>query len=169
MASVANEMVHFSDTTEAVFDQSWRWGEQLSGVVTVTLDLTLFEKATDAKKEQYLTGVGATAAEVWIKQGLPLARVTATGLYGPYDPDAKDGRADAVYGLLESDVRVERTFNGWADTATAAGMRIRGNVVVKNMPVIPGDNVAWYGDFVSVDPDTGIAKRLLNNVAASKA
>ncbi|AOE43706.1 capsid decoration protein [Gordonia phage SpeedDemon] len=48
---------------------------------TVTLDITKFTKAT-----HYPDG--------FIRSGVPLGKVTATGKYGPFDPAATDGRED---------------------------------------------------------------------------
>lgn len=51
--------------------------------VSVTLDVTKFTSGT-----HYPDG--------YIKSGILLGRVTATGLYGPYDDTATDGRQTAV-------------------------------------------------------------------------
>jgi hypothetical protein len=51
--------------------------------VTVTLDVSKFTANT-----HYPAG--------FIKSGIPLGKVTATGLYGPYDDTATDGRQTAV-------------------------------------------------------------------------
>lgn len=154
-------------------DQTWRYGEQLPGTVSITLDMDTFSKATEAKKKQYMTGWGDSVTELWIKSGLPLARITSgksKGLYGPYDPDATDGRQSGVAGLLESQIRVAVTVNGWeVQDSEIVGMRFRGNVIVANLPVVPADTVTWEGDFVSVNPDTGETKRLLNTAPAAAA
>lgn len=161
--SGATEMTRFNEVTTTTHNDEWRYGEQLSGTVSVMLDLTVIENAAKAKKDTYLTGVSKTSPTVVVKGGLPLAKITSgtsKGNFGPYDPDATDGRAAAVWGLLESDVTVTRTFDGFADTALEVGMRFRGNVIVDKLPVVPADGTPWYGDFVAVDPDAGECKRL---------
>lgn len=161
-------MIHSTGVRSVIDDQTWRYGEQLPGTVSVTLDLTTFSNATTENKKKYLTGLDDSATEVYIKSGVPLARITSSGLYGPYDPEATDGRQDRVAGLLESMLKVNVTVGGWeVEDSEVVGMRFRGNVIVKNLPVSPADTVAWDGDFVAVDPETGTTKRLPNTVAAA--
>lgn len=163
-------MIHSTGVRSVIDDQTWRYGEQLPGTVSVTLDLATFSNATTDNKKKYLTGLDDSATEVYIKSGVPLARITSSGLYGPYDPEATDGRQDRVAGLLESMLKVNVTVGGWeVEDSEVVGMRFRGNVIVKNLPVSPAATVAWDGDFVSVDPDTGTTKRLPNTVAAGAA
>lgn len=161
-------MIHSTGVRSVIDDQTWRYGEQLPGTVSVTLDLATFSNATTDNKKKYLTGLDDSATEVYIKSGVPLARITSSGLYGPYDPKATDGRQDRVAGLLESMLKVNVTVGGWeVEDSEVVGMRFRGNVIVKNLPVSPAATVAWDGDFVSVDPDTGTTKRLPNTVATT--
>lgn len=166
-------MIHSTGVRSVIDDQTWRYGEQLPGTVSVTLDLTTFSTAKPENKKKYLTGLDDSATEVYIKSGVPLARITSgasNGLYGPYDPEARDGRQERVAGLLESMLKVNVTVGGWeVDDSEVVGMRFRGNVIVAKLPVVPADTVAWNGDFVSVAPDTGITKRLPNTVAAGAA
>lgn len=166
-------MIHSTGVRTIAEDQTWRYGEQLPGTVSITLDLATFSNATKANKEKYLTGMDDSATEVYIKSGLPLALITSgasKGLYGPYDPSATDGRQERVAGLLESQIKVNVTIGGWeVEDSEVVGMRFRGNVIVANLPVIPADTVAWDGDFVAVDPNTGTTKRLPNTVAAAAA
>ena len=166
-------MIHSTGVRSVIDDQTWRYGEQLPGTVSVTLDLATFSNATTENKKKYLTGLDDSATEVYIKSGVPLARITSggsNGLYGPYDPEASDGRQDRVAGLLESMLKVNVTVGGWeVEDSEVVGMRFRGNVIVKNLPVSPAETVAWDGDFVSVDPATGTTKRLPNTVAAAAA
>ena len=163
-------MIHSTGVRSVIDDQTWRYGEQLPGTVSVTLDLTTFSNATTENKKKYLTGLDDSATEVYIKSGVPLARITSSGLYGPYDPEAEDGRQERVAGLLESMLKVNVTVGGWeVEDSEVVGMRFRGNVIVAKLPVVPADTVAWDGDFVSVDPDTGTTKRLPNTVSAGAA
>ena len=161
-------MIHSTGVRSVIDDQTWRYGEQLPGTVSVTLDLATFSNAETENKKKYLTGLDDSATEVYIKSGVPLARITSSGLYGPYDPKATDGRQDRVAGLLESMLKVNVTVGGWeVEDSEVVGMRFRGNVIVKKLPVSPAETVAWDGDFVAVDPETGTTMRLPNTVATT--
>lgn len=64
---------------------------------SITLDLSLFD-ADDHYPDGY------------IKSGCVVAKVTASGLYGPYDPDGTDGRQTATGLLFNSEsVRAGQT------------------------------------------------------------
>ncbi|MFD7341784.1 head decoration protein [Streptomyces violascens] len=60
---------------------------------TVTLDLTKFAKAT------HYVAPSASQPHGYVRSGVPVGRITASGLYGPYDPAAKDGR-EVLAGLV---------------------------------------------------------------------
>lgn len=154
------EQVHSTGIVTVKDDQSWRFGEQPHGTLDVTLDLTKFNVADSEKLQKYITGYGPKAQTVYIKSGLPLGRITDTGLYGPYDKDATDGR-NAVAGLLESQLTVNVVLSGWelADGDNAA-LRYRGDIIKKNLPVVPEDSATWNGEFYDIDEETGKATRL---------
>ena len=154
------EQVHSTGIVTVKDDQSWRFGEQPHGTLDVTLDLTKFNVSDNKKLQKYITGYGPKAQNVYIKSGLPLGRITDTGLYGPYDKDASDGR-NAVAGLLESQLTVNVVLSGWelADGDNAA-LRYRGDIIKKNLPVVPDDNATWNGEFYDIDEETGKATRL---------
>lgn len=154
------EQVHSTGIVTVKDDQSWRFGEQPHGTLDVTLDLTKFNVTDNKKLQKYITGYGPKAQTVYIKSGLPLGRITDTGLYGPYDKDALDGR-NAVAGLLESQLTVNVVLSGWelADGDNAA-LRYRGDIIKKNLPVVPDDKATWNGEFYDIDEETGKATRL---------
>lgn len=154
------EQVHSTGIVTVKDDQSWRFGEQPHGTLDVTLDLTKFNVSDNKKLQKYITGYGQKAQTVYIKSGLPLGRITDTGLYGPYDKDASDGR-NAVAGLLESQLTVNVVLSGWelADGDNAA-LRYRGDIIKKNLPVVPENNATWNGEFYDIDEETGKATRL---------
>lgn len=154
------EQVHSTGIVTVKDDQSWRFGEQPHGTLDVTLDLTKFNVSNNEKLQKYITGYGPKAQTVYIKSGLPLGRITDTGLYGPYDKDALDGR-NAVAGLLESQLTVNVVLSGWelADGDNAA-LRYRGDIIKKNLPVVPENNATWNGEFYDIDEETGKATRL---------
>lgn len=54
-----------------------------------------------------------------LKAGQPLGRITATGKYGPYDPDATDGRQTAVV-LLGEDVDFRLNNGSYGDQVATA-------------------------------------------------
>lgn len=154
------EQVHSTGIVTVKDDQSWRFGEQPHGTLDVTLDLTKFNVSDNEKLQKYITGYGPKAQTVYIKSGLPLGRITDTGLYGPYDKDALDGR-NAVAGLLESQLTVNVVLSGWelADGDNAA-LRYRGDIIKKNLPVVPENNATWNGEFYDINEETGKATRL---------
>lgn len=83
---------------------------------SITLDVSTFTEAT-----HYPDG--------YFPSGLPLGRITASGLYGPYDSEAVDGRA-TLAGFLLAPV----------DTPTGSGDVIgalldHGRVKVNRLPV----------------------------------
>lgn len=82
---------------------------------TVTLDVSKFTKNT-----HYPNG--------FIPSGTKLGKVTTTGLYGPYDNAANDGR-ETLVGFLVAPREVV------SDTQKiAAGLLVHGKVVEANLP-----------------------------------
>lgn len=60
---------------------------------TITLDLTKLTKNT------HYVEPTAVQPHGYVRSGVPVGRITASGLYGPYDPAAKDGR-EVLAGLV---------------------------------------------------------------------
>ncbi|WP_186783736.1 head decoration protein [Streptomyces sp. CBG33] len=87
--------------------------------VSVTLDVSKFTKAT-----HYPNG--------FIKSGIPLGKVTATGRYGPYDGAATDGREDLV-GFLFTAQDVDA--RGVASTSAVGSMLIHCFIREAKLPV----------------------------------
>lgn len=76
--------------TFLVSDQSWLGSQHgVDNARTATLDTSTFTLAT-----HYPDG--------FFKSGIPLAKITATGKYGPYDDAAVDGRAVLAGFLLDA-------------------------------------------------------------------
>lgn len=92
----------FNVRSESFAPESRGWlrgphGTEPGTMPSVTLDLTLFTQAT-----HYPDG--------HIKSGCVIAQVTATKLWGPFDPDATDGRQNAKGLLFDSEnVRTGQT------------------------------------------------------------
>ncbi|WP_030997496.1 head decoration protein [Streptomyces sp. NRRL F-5630] len=87
--------------------------------VSVTLDVAKFTKAT-----HYPDG--------YLKSGIPLGKVTASGLYGPYDGAASDGRQTAVGFLFTAqDVDARRV----ASTKVVGSMLIHCFIREAKLPV----------------------------------
>ncbi len=63
----------------------------------VTIDPTAFPAAS-VSEVTLADGAKVPANKQYIPYGCILARITASGLYGPYDPAAVDGRADLARG-----------------------------------------------------------------------
>jgi hypothetical protein len=68
----------------------------------------------------------------YIPSGCVLGKVTASGLYGPYNDALSDGTNIAA-GLLIASVRVTQP-NGANATRVSSGLLIRGDVIQANMP-----------------------------------
>lgn len=88
---------------------------------SVTLDVSTFTQAT-----HYPTG--------YIPSGTLLGKITATGLYGPYDADATDGREVAA-GLLWDSTTV-------TGTEEAAPIWLTGFVREEKLPANSGIDAA---------------------------
>lgn len=76
-------------------DRSWLWGPhgtEPGTTPSVTFDVSAFTEAT-----HYPNG--------YLLSGLPVGRITASGLYGPYDNAALDGRETAA-GLIFSSLAI---------------------------------------------------------------
>lgn len=77
-------------------DQSWLGSQHgTSAARTITLDVSTFTAST-----HYPNG--------YFPSGLALGKITASGLYGPYDAEAGDGREDAA-GFLFTAIKAPTT------------------------------------------------------------
>ena len=153
---MAYENVRSTGIVTVEENNEWRFGNHTDdGTVSVTLDLSTFNVNDKTKRDKYLTGLGDKATTIWIKSGIPLAKITASGEYGPYDPNATDGRQNKIAGLLESMVEISVTFGGW-DVVNGAnvGMRYRGDIIKSKLPVVPADGAVWGGSFFDIEDDT---------------
>jgi hypothetical protein len=105
-------------STYQVENRSWLagpHGTEPGTTPSITLDITKFVEA-----DHYPDG--------YIKSGIVVGEITATGLYGPYDPAAVDGRETAKYLLFDSEsVRSGQT------QATNAGL-VHGFVEEARLP-----------------------------------
>lgn len=150
---MTQEMVHSSGIVTVEEDNSWRYGEKdTNDSVSVTIVPELF-KTEDNK---YLTGVGPKATTIYIRSGIPLAKITSgpnVGSYGPYDKSATDGRQTKIAGLLESMVTVNINLSGWDLDDPTVGMTYRGDIVASNLPVKPEAGAVWGGEFYDVEDD----------------
>lgn len=148
------EMVKTSGVVTHEVDDSWRYGEKNSNdSVSVVIVPELF-KTND---NEYLTGVGPKATTVYIRGGIPLAKITSgtnQGMYGPYDKKATDGRQTAIAGLLESEVAVNITLAGWDIDDPTVGMTYRGDIVKSKLPVVPEESAVWDCDFYDIENDS---------------
>lgn len=84
---------------------------------SVTLDTSAFTSGT-----HYPNG--------YFRSGTPLAKITASGLYGPYDDAAVDGRA-VLAGFLVSPVKAPSATT----TDVGAALYEHGRVVEANLPI----------------------------------
>lgn len=111
-----------SRKTWAADDQTWiaaAHGIDLS--LSITLDSSAFTPATHAP-------------DGFLPAGLPLGKITATGLYGPYTPAASDG-TDVLAGFL-----LTPQVLGVPNTVDVGGaLFTHGRVVKANVPIIAVD------------------------------
>ena len=114
--------------------RGWLWGPHGTGpgeTLSITLDVSTFTQGT-----HYPNG--------YIPSGTALAKITASGKYGPYDSGATDGR-QTVSGtnpcLLFSSVRVVRDGGSVATQVGAAGL-VSGFVEAARLPFGSGAGFA---------------------------
>ncbi|RIH58600.1 head decoration protein [Streptomyces sp. SHP22-7] len=111
--------------TETTVTADRRWLLSTFGTETnktITLDLSQFAAGTNYT-------AAANGLPNVIPSGTPLGKVTANGLYGPYDSAATDG-TQTFAGLLEFDV----AFNT-GSARVGAALRIVGDIDVSQLPV----------------------------------
>lgn len=110
-------------TTYGVEDRSWLGSAHgTEATRTVTLDVSAFTAGT-----HYPDG--------YIPSGVVLGRITASGLYGPYDNAAADGRQTAAGFLFNS-----TAVNGTADLG--APLLEHGMVIQDKLPSNSGYDAA---------------------------
>jgi hypothetical protein len=112
-------------TTETVTaDRRWLRNLHGSGMnATITLDVSKFTVST------HYTAATATNPYNVFKSGLPLGKITASGLYAPYASGASDG-TQVLAGLLATDT----SFNP-AVTKVAGALLVHGDVDTAKLPV----------------------------------
>lgn len=101
----------------------------------ITLNIALFTAGT-----HYPNG--------FIPSGVFVAKVTATGLYGPYDDAAVDGRAVCA-GPLFSNERAVNPLNGVALAKVGAALMEMGLIVESKLPTGHGLDAAAKVDLVN--------------------
>lgn len=79
---------------------------------------------------------GTHAPNGYYPSGLPLGRITASGLYGPYKPGATDGTQNLA-GFLLGDVRVSATGNDVQGALLELGI-----INTAKVPIIAVDGTA---------------------------
>ena len=99
--------------------RSWmlsQWGQGPGENPNIVLDKSAFTSGT-----HYPNG--------YFPSGLPLGKITATGLYGPYDDAASDGR-QVCAGFLHSSVKAPDT-----DRDPAGALVVAGFIRLSKLPV----------------------------------
>lgn len=113
-------------TTTTTVTADRRWLKSPHGTEmneTITLDVSKFTSGT-----HYVTAT-ATMPYAYFKSGLPLGKITASGLYGPYTSGAADG-TQVLAGVLDT----ETAFNP-AVTKVGAALRVHGSIDTAKLPV----------------------------------
>lgn len=148
------EMVHTTGYTVPKDDQSWLINRITDGIREAQLDLSLF--TGDKEKEQkYFASIDPDDFNAWLKSGIPVAKVTSTGLFGPYDPAATDGRQLKVAGFLESQQHVVFTRSGFEDQYPTAGVRYMAVIDRNNLPVNLAKGTVFEGLILDYDKSAG--------------
>lgn len=98
---------------------------------SITLDRSAFDLAV-------------TFADGFIPSGVALGRITATGLYGPYDDTAVDG-TEVAAGFLVASIAYDR--NSSADLGAA--LMWHGEVIEANLPTDHGLDAAGKVDLAA--------------------
>jgi len=125
--------ISMQTTNYQVGDRSWLLAEP-DYKPNVTLDISKFTKST-----HYPNG--------YIPSGTVIGKITATGLFGPYDGAAADGTAVA-YGLTYGDVQAIRP-NGDTAVKVGTGAVVNGVVSVSKLPIETGDGTTGALDGTS--------------------
>ncbi|NMN02779.1 hypothetical protein [Bifidobacterium panos] len=127
-------------------NQAWLVNGISDAKRSITLDLSTFVADKD-KEADYFASLSDTDTVGYLKSGIPLARITDTNLFGPYDPKATDGRQLKIEGLLESQFRVEFTRTGIKADSTSAAMWYMAVIDTAELPYSV-DGAAWGGLFL---------------------
>ncbi|MFE1949916.1 head decoration protein [Streptomyces sp. NPDC059524] len=112
-------------TTTETLTADRRWLLSLHGSdmnKTVTLDLSKFTSGT-----HYVAAANGLPNR--LKSGLPLGKITASGLYAPYTSGATDG-TQTLAGVLDT----ETAFNT-GSTKAGAALRVHGDVDTAKLPI----------------------------------
>lgn len=141
--------ISLQTTTYQVGNRQWLLDEP-DFKPNVTLDISKFTAGT-----HYPNG--------FIPSGTVLGKVTATGLFGPYDAVATDGRQTA-YGLTYGDVRAVRQ-NGTTASKVGTGAVVSGAVSLSKLPFTPGTGITGSADGTSNTATVTAA----NSLTAAKA
>ncbi|WP_159794467.1 head decoration protein [Puerhibacterium puerhi] len=138
-------MSDFSIKTSATGGGDYRWLRSKHGrdnAIPAAIDVKLLQAGTHYDAN----GV--------VPSGLPLGKVTGQATYGPYDPDASDGRQHLAGFLLEPQ-QLEADFSGVTTQVLNAPLLVHGIVDPAHVPTRPDLSTATKttGVFVFVGVD----------------
>lgn len=121
-----------TETFNPAEDHRWLGSKHAANTAkTITLDASAFDAISS-----FTDGV--------IPSGVVLGKITASGLYGPYDDGATDGREDAVGHLFTTVDTKEFTVD------SPAALLWHGSVIVDNLPADHGLDAAAAADLSQV-------------------
>lgn len=162
------EMVHTTGYTVPQDDQSWLINRITDGIREAQLDLSLFT-CDKEKEKKYFASIDPDDFNAWLKSGIPVAKVTSTGLFGPYDPTATDGRQLKVAGFLESQQHVVFTRSGFENQYPTAGVRYMAVIDRNNLPVTLAEGTVFEGLILDYDKSAGGDVKVLSPSAGGDA
>lgn len=114
-----------SSSASYTADRSWLAGMHgTDSTETITCDITKFTKDV-----HYQASTDSTQPYSRLLSGVPVGRVTASGLFGPYDPAAADGRqvlaglifAETLFAPTQTKVAAALLWHGTVRTAKVPG------------------------------------------------
>jgi hypothetical protein len=134
-------------TEMTVVDDDKKWLRTTKGWNTtqsITLDMSAFTGAI------FADGAGAVEGRV-LHSGVPLGRITASGLYGPYDNNQTDG-TEVLAGYLFGAVELDNDTPASA-TNVAGALLWEGEVIQDRTPVhgVGADNDPGFLDDTTRD------------------
>ncbi|MCT7361223.1 head decoration protein [Mycolicibacterium llatzerense] len=143
--------ISMQTTTYQVGNRQWLLAEP-DVKLNVTLDISKFTSGT-----HYPNG--------YIPSGTVIGKVTATGLYGPYDAAASDGTQTATH-ITYGDVRAVRQNGTTASKVGTGGVAYDAIVSISKLPFATGTGIKGALDGTS---NTGTVTAAASLTAAKSA
>ncbi|OZG68272.1 hypothetical protein [Bifidobacterium eulemuris] len=159
MAETANNLVQYENSAAPADKQDWLLNRITDGIQEATFDVNLFLGGDN--ESLYWASLTDTDTVGWLRSGIPVARADS-GYYGPYDPNATDGRQNGVAGFLESQLKVEFGRKGVKQPIVTTGVRYMAVINKRKLPVTLADGTSIAGLILDYDKEAGGAVTVLS-------